>query len=63
MNMHLFRGGLVSKAHRLFYYSSLGVRIVKKKQRVQSTGMGCVGIDTSGMEARYLDAYSLDEAS
>ena len=27
-----FRGGLVFKAHRLFYHSTLGSRVMKKKQ-------------------------------
>jgi len=26
-----FRGGLVFKAHRLLYHSTLGVRVIKKK--------------------------------
>jgi len=28
-----FRGGLVFKAHRLFYHSTLGLRVIKKKRR------------------------------
>ena len=28
-----FRGGLVFKAQRLLYYSTLGVRVIKKKQQ------------------------------
>jgi len=28
-----FRGGLVLKAHRLFYHSTLGLRVIKKKRR------------------------------
>ena len=28
-----FRGGLVVKAHRLLYHSTLGLRVIKKKER------------------------------
>ena len=31
--MNVFRGGLVFKAHRLLYHSSLGLRVIKKKQK------------------------------
>ena len=30
-----FRGGLVCKAHRLVYHSTLGVRVIKKKKQQQ----------------------------
>ena len=36
------RGGLVFKAHRLFYHSTLGSNVMKKKRRVTSRG-GMVG--------------------
>ena len=29
--MERFRGGLVLKAHRLLYHSTLGLRVIKKK--------------------------------
>jgi len=29
----LFRGGLVFKAHRLLYHSTLGLRVIKKKKK------------------------------
>ena len=32
--MQRFRGGLVFKAHRLLYHSTLGLRVIKKKCRV-----------------------------
>jgi hypothetical protein len=32
-NVQRFRGGLVSKAHGLLYHSSLGLRIIKKKEK------------------------------
>ena len=32
MNVQRFRGGLVCKAHRLVYHSTLGLRVIKKKK-------------------------------
>ena len=32
-NVQRFRGGLVVKAHRLVYHSTLGLRVIKKKKR------------------------------
>jgi len=32
-NVKRFRGGLVFKAHRLLYHSTLGLRVIKKKRR------------------------------
>ena len=32
-NVQRFRGGLVFKAHRLLYHSTLGLRVIKKKGR------------------------------
>ena len=32
-NVKWFRGGLVFKAHRILYHSTLGFRIIKKKNR------------------------------
>jgi len=31
-NVQRFRGGLVVKAHRLVYHSTLGSRVIKKKK-------------------------------
>ena len=31
--MQRFRGGLVSKAHRLLYHSTLGLRVIKKMKK------------------------------
>ena len=31
-NVKPFRGGLVFKAHRLVYHSTLGLRVIKKKR-------------------------------
>jgi len=33
---YLFRGGLVFKAHRLLYHSTLGLRAITKKEKVAS---------------------------
>jgi hypothetical protein len=33
INVQRFRGGLVFKAHRLLYHSTLGLRVIKKKKR------------------------------
>ena len=33
-NVKRFPGGLVFKAHRLLYHSTLGVRVIKKKKKV-----------------------------
>ena len=32
-NVKRFRGGLVFKAHRLLYHSTLGLRVIKKKNK------------------------------
>ena len=32
-NVRRFRGGLVFKAHRLLYHSTLGSRVIKKKKK------------------------------
>ena len=54
-NVQRFRGGLVFKAHRRLYYSTLGFRVMKKKNkkeaaltpfaqpvaRVSACGLGC----------------------
>jgi len=39
-NVQRFRGGLVCKAHRLLYHSTLGLRVIKKKRRSASTTRG-----------------------
>ena len=33
-NVQRFRGGLVCKAHRLLYLSTLGLRVIKKKKKL-----------------------------
>ena len=37
-NVKWFRRGLVFKAHRLLYHSTLGLRVIKKKKRMASFG-------------------------
>ena len=34
-NVKRFRGGLVFKAHRLLYHSTLGLRVIKTKKKIQ----------------------------
>ena len=41
INVQRFRGGLVFKAHRLLYHSTLGLRVTKKKKKVE--GLGFMG--------------------
>jgi len=41
-NVKRFRGGLVLKAHRLLYHSTLGSRVIKKK-KVQGFGLRVEG--------------------
>ena len=33
--MKRFRGGIVFKAHRLLYHSTLGLRVIKKKKKIK----------------------------
>jgi len=37
-NVNRFRGGLVFKAHRLVYHSTLGLRVIKKKKKFSAKG-------------------------
>jgi len=37
--MQRFRGGLVFKAHRLVYHSTLGLRVIKKKKEQSMVAM------------------------
>ena len=36
-NVQRFRGGLVCKARRLVYHSTLGLRVIKKKKKKKTT--------------------------
>jgi len=42
INVQQFRGGIVFKAHRLLYHSTLGLRVIKKKKtaNVFQDGLG-----------------------
>ena len=58
--MNRFRGGLVFKAHRLVYHSTLGLRVIKKKKSITQGEMlrfrrsligtrpSCQGVGLSG---------------
>ena len=37
-NVNRFRGGLVFKAHRLVYYSTLGLRVIKRERAPTTQG-------------------------
>ena len=41
LNKELFRGGLLFKAHRLLYHSTLGLRVIKKKKNKEVTISVC----------------------
>ena len=63
--MKLFRGGLVFKAHRLLYHSTLGWRVIKKKKRLlckPAAGIEVLGILQHGHthERECLVFYSMD---
>jgi len=42
-NVKRFRGGLVFKAHRLMYHSTLGSRVIKKKKMLSKKHVVCTG--------------------
>ena len=46
INVQLFRGGLVFKAHRLLYHSTLGLRVIKKKTK---DGVGALSLMDPGV--------------
>jgi len=49
MSLPRFRGGLVFKAHRLVYHSSLGWRVIKKK----AAHRGVVEVDSGYTSALF----------
>ena len=50
--MELFQGGLVDKAHRLLYHSTLGLRVIKKtKQQAQSAAGAARGTAEGARQA------------
>ena len=48
-NVQQFRGGLVFKAHGLLYHSTLGLRLIKKKRRVEGAGYSACGAATESV--------------
>ena len=40
-NVEQFRGGLVFKAHRLLYHSTLGLRVIQKKEKKLDSWHSC----------------------
>jgi len=47
-NVQRFRGGLVFKAHRLLYHSTLGLKVIEKKKKVGGLGVGVQGLGLRG---------------
>jgi len=47
-NVKRFRGGLVFKAHRLFYPSTLGLRLITKRRRARLLLEGLSEFPVSG---------------
>jgi len=43
-NVQRFRGGLVFKAHRLLYHSTLGLRGIKKKKKRRRRPVAHLGV-------------------
>jgi hypothetical protein len=56
-NVKRFRGGLVFKAHRLVYHSTLGLRVIKK-EKVGGAGPG--GVERGAERARGTPAREQD---
>ena len=54
--MKRFRGGLVGKAHRLVYHSTLGWRVIRKKQK-HAPGFG-VRIQGCNFETKYKECVT-----
>ena len=52
--MKQFRGGLVSKAHRLLYHSTLGSRVTKKEKKNGTARL--VGVLAQGLGFRVWDS-------
>jgi len=54
-NVKRFRGGLVFKAHRLLYHSTLGLRVIKKKKRGWARTLRSEPIQRQGCPSRRRD--------
>ena len=57
-NVKRFRGGLVFKAHRLLYHSTLGLRIIKKRRRGCTSRAGGEDGEVSALQHRNLPSLS-----
>ena len=53
-NMQRFRGGLVFKAHRLLYHPTLGVRVIKRKKRINRQSCPASGHDFQVKQPNHL---------
>jgi len=56
-NVQRFRGGLVCKAHRLLYHSTLGLRVIKKKGEVSGFNFICFSFQRLGCRVRATFLY------
>jgi len=54
-NVKRFRGGLIFKAHRLVYHSTLGWRVIKKKKEYTGREGSDLGFDADAADLRALD--------
>ena len=52
INVKRFRGGLVFEAHRLLYHSTLGLRVIKKKEKKMSFTVQGSGFRVQGSGSR-----------
>jgi len=59
INKQRFRGGLVFKADRLLYYSTLGWRVIKKKKKKKDTGASC-GSELSRSQLGHIVDQAID---
>jgi len=50
-NVKRFRGGLVFKAHRLVYHSTLGLKVITRKKKSSGVGVQRSGVRAWGPEA------------
>ena len=47
--MRRARGGLVFEAHRLLYHTTLGLGVIKKKQKKSARGLGVTVLKVGGI--------------
>ena len=58
--MQRFRGGLVFKAHRLVYHSTLGLGVIKKKKRAPSSSRRSTSAAAGGSSLEVLSGCIKD---